>query len=264
MSDRVRFDLGDDHVGVVTLDRPEKLNAMDRATFEGLREAAAVAAAEAAEGRCRAVLLIGAGRAFSAGLDIALFGEQAAGALPSDEWIDELQQAFTVYEDLPVPTVAAIRGVAIGAGCQLALACHLRVGAPDASLGLLEAKWALVPDLGGTVRLPRLVGLSRAIDLATSARQIDAATAHSWGLLDAVLPDEGFEEAARAYAARLAAGPTLAVGAIPGLMRNALAADRPSGLAAERQAQLACLASEDFQEAVRAAVERRDTNFSGR
>jgi 2-(1,2-epoxy-1,2-dihydrophenyl)acetyl-CoA isomerase len=79
-----------------------------------------------------------------------------------------------------------------------------------------------------------------------------------------VLPDEGFEEAARAYAARLAAGPTLAVGAIPGLMRNALAADRPSGLAAERQAQLACLASEDFQEAVRAAVERRDTNFSGR
>lgn len=261
--ERVTFEIGDDGVGLVTLDRPDKLNAMDAATFEALHRVAAEAVAGAAEGRVRAVLIIGAGRAFSAGLDVSLFGSQL-GEVPSEEWIADLQQAFTGFEDLPVPTVAALQGVAIGAGCQLALAAHLRVAAPDASLGLLEARWGLIPDLGATYRLPRIIGLSRAIDLAVSARTIDAQTALAWGLVDAVLEGDDFPAQARAHAARLAAGPTVATGAVPALMRASLASRRDEVLAAERRAQVACLSSDDFKEAVRAAVVREEPAFRGR
>lgn len=261
----VTFVVGEDHVGVVTLNRPEKRNAMDKAVFEGLHAAAAHAAAAAADGSCRAVLVTGAGVAFSAGVDLSLFGEHMAGGGFDDEGVDWLQQAFTGFEDLPVPTVAALKGVAIGAGCQLALACHLRVAAPDLRIGVREARWGLLPDLGGTYRLPRLVGLSRATDLAVSARDLDAATALAWGLVDAVLDgDDDVDRQARAYVARLAAGPTVAVGAVPALMRGGLETGRDAALAAERRAQRACLRSADFTEAVRAAADGREPRFTGR
>lgn len=261
----VTFALGDDHVGVVTVNRPEKRNAMDLAVFDGLHAATARAAAAAADGSCRAVLLTGAGVAFSAGLDLALFGEQIAGAGAfDDDRIAWLQQAFTGFEDLPVPTVAALKGTAIGAGCQLALACHLRVAAPDVRIGVREARWGLLPDLGGTYRLPRLVGLSRAIDLAVSARDLDAATALAWGAVDAVLDGDDFDGQAHAYTTRLARGPTVATGTVPGLMRRGLDTTRDAALAAERRAQMACLASADFGEAVAAVAEGREPRFAGR
>ncbi len=149
MGDRVTFTIGEDRVGVVSLNRPEKLNAMDIAVFDGLHGATSSAQTAIAEGSVRAVLIKGEGRAFSAGLDVSLFAEQAAGATPDDDWIAYLQQAFTGFEDLAVPVVAAVRGVAYGGGCQLALAAHLRLATPDAQLALLEANWAIIPDLGG-------------------------------------------------------------------------------------------------------------------
>ena len=265
--DPVTFEVGGDAVGVVTLNRPDKLNAMNDEVFAGLHDAAKQAADAAADRRCRAVLVIGTGRAFSAGLDVSLFAAQASGHAPDDAQIAYLQQAFTGFEDLPVPTVAAVRGVAIGAGCQLAIACHLRVAAPDASLGLLEARWGLIPDLGGTWRLPRLVGLSRATDLAMSGRTVDAQTALAWGLVDAVADtddDASFAAFAREYTAALAAGPTVATGAIPRLMRDSYTHDRETVLAAERQAQQRCLASADFAEAATAGAQGRRPNFAGR
>lgn len=263
MADRVRFEVTSAHVGVVTLDRPDKRNAMDGESFAGLHAAAGSAAAAARDGAVRAVLVRGAGRAFSAGLDVALFAGQVE-TPPDDGWIAWLQEAFTAFEDLPVPAVAAVHGPALGAGLQLALACHLRVAAPDAEFGLLEARWGLLPDLGGTYRLPRLVGLGRATDLAVSGRTIDAATAGAWGLVNAVLDDDDFARAALAYAERLAAGPTVASGALPGLIRANLTRPRDQALAAERAAQAACLASEDFGEVVRAAREGRAPAFRGR
>ena len=261
----VTFAIGDDHVGVATLNRPEKRNAMDLAMFEGLHAVGEQAAGAATAGDCRAVLVTGAGRAFSAGLDVGLFADQLSGGQAfDDERIAWLQAAFTAFEDLPVPTVAAVRGAAVGAGCQLAIACHLRVAAPDLRMGVREARWGLVPDLGGTYRLPRLLGLSRAVDLAVSARDLDAETALAWGLVDAVLTGERFDAQARAYAARLAAGPTVAIGAVPRLLREAMTASRETALAAERRAQAACLRSGDFGEAATAALERREPRFRGR
>lgn len=263
MVQRVRFEVTPQHVGVVTLDRPDKLNAMDGAMFEGLHEAAEACVESTRAGAVRAVLVIGAGRAFSAGLDLALFGEQVDEP-PSDEWIAWLQQAFTGFEDLPVPTVAAVKGVALGAGFQLALACHLRVVAPGATFGLLEARWGLIPDLGGTYRLPRLIGLGHATDLAVSGRTIATEKAAAWGLADAVLDVGDFDAAALDYATRLANGPTVASGALPGLLRENLLRSREEALAAERRAQLACLSSQDFREVVKAASEAREPDFRGR
>ena len=262
--DAVTFDVTDDAVGVVTLNRPDKLNAMNDDVFTGLLDAAAAATEAAADRRCRAVLVLGAGRAFSAGLDVSLFAAQASGEIPDDDFIARLQQSFTAFEDLPVPTVAAVRGVALGAGCQLAIACHLRIAAADASVGLLEARWGLIPDLGGTLRLPRLVGLSRATDMAMSARKVDAPTALSWGLVDAVHEGSGtFEQWAHEYAAGLAAGPTVATGAVAALMRDSYRLDREAVLAAERRAQQRCLSSADFTEAATAAMQGRSPDFTG-
>lgn len=264
MGDRVTFTIGEDRVGVVSLNRPDKLNAMDIAVFDGLHAATSSAQAAIAEGSVRAVLIKGEGRAFSAGLDVSLFAEQAAGATPDDDWIAYLQQAFTGFEDLAVPVVAAVRGVAYGGGCQLALAAHLRLATPDAQLALLEANWAIIPDLGGLTRLPRVIGLSRATDMAMTARKVDAQTALSWGLVDKVLDPQDFDAAARAYTAGLAAGPTVAIGAVPRLLRQSFVTQRDPMLAAERAYQQTCLGSADFVEAATAAQQRRAPDFQGR
>lgn len=263
MSDRVSFTAEPDHVGIITLDRADKLNAMDAALFEGLHDAAAAARSAIEAGEVRAVLLRAEGRAFSSGLDVSLFAGQLADGAPEDAWIARLQQAFTGIEDLPVPVVAAVQGQAYGGGCQLALAAHLRMASPDLDLGLLEVRWGIIPDLGGLTRLPRLIGLSRATEMAVTARTVDAATAHAWGLVDHVVEGD-LQAEARAYAARLAAGPTVATGAIPALLRQSFTTDRDEMLAAERAHQQACLRSADFIEAATAAGERRAPRFTGR
>ncbi|MGI9018353.1 MAG: enoyl-CoA hydratase/isomerase family protein [Euzebya sp.] len=263
MSDRVVFTVEDSGVGVATLNRPDKLNAMDHALFQGLHQAANLARAAIGEGRVRAVLLRAEGRSFSSGLDVSLFSEQLGDGAPGDDWIAYLQQAFTGIEDLPVPVVAAVQGVAFGGGCQLALAAHLRLAAPDAELALLESNWALIPDLGGLTRLPRLIGLSRATDMAINARKVDAQTALAWGLVDAVIDKDCFDDAARTYATRLASGPTVATGAVPALLRQSFTTGREEMLMAERTHQQHCLASADFVEAATAAMQGRPANFTG-
>lgn len=264
MADEVTFEIGEDAVGVVRLNRPDKLNALSHEVFTGLHEAAEAAGKAAAEGACRAVLVIGQGRAFSAGLDLSLFGQQVEGGAFDEGHLVWLQRSFTGFEELTVPTVAAVRGVAVGGGCQLAIACHLRLVAPDARFGLLETRWGLIPDLGASYRLPRLIGLSRATDLAISARMIDAQTALAWGLADTLLDGEDFEAEARAFVARLAAGPTLALGSVPALMRAGFSRDREAALAAERAAQRPCLESADFREAAVSATQGREPRFTGR
>lgn len=264
MSDRVTFTVDGDGVGTVSLNRPDKLNAMDAGIFDGLHDAAARAQEAIAAGTCRAVLVRGEGRAFSSGLDVSIFGGQASGGAPEDDWIAHLQQAFTGLEDLPVPVVAVVRGVAFGGGCQLALAAHLRLAAPDAEIALLEAKWALVPDLGGMTRLPRIIGLSRATEMGMTARRVDAQTALQWGLVDHVLDDEDFDAAAHAWVAKLAQGPTIALGGVPKLLRGGLTSSREESLAAERTYQQRCLSSADFVEAATAAMQGRPPSFTGR
>lgn len=259
MADRVLYQV-EDRVATVTMSRPEKLNAMDRQTFEELRRAAARAAEDEDVG---AVLVTGAGRAFSSGLDLAEFAGMAEGD-HAEEVIGELQRAIGAFELLPKPVIAAVNGLAVGGGLQLAIACDLRLAAASAQFASWEMRWAIVPDLGGTERLPRLIGLGRAKELVFTGRQVSAAEAEQIGLVNRVVPDADLALAAAELAAGLASGPTLALGMAKQLLNESFDRRVSEGLSAARQAQRVTLASADHREARAAFAERRPPRFRGR
>lgn len=242
-----------DAVATVTINRPDRRNAMDWEVFTGLRMAGEQVATD---DRVRAVLVTGAQGTFSSGLDTSLFG--AIAGKFDDAAIVELQTAFNVFEDCPKPTVAMIRGHCLGAGAQLAAACHLRLVADDAAIAIAERRWALVPDLGGTWRLPRLIGLGRATDWILTARTIDAHEAVASGFAQAQVEDGG-----AALLADLATAPG-ATQRVTALVRDNFDRSRAHALAAERRAQAACLEGPDVAEAVTAAQQGRPPEFIGR
>src|SRR5262245_47673207 len=145
MPSRVRYQV-DGQVATITLARPEKLNAMDRRSFAELEQAAADAAEDP---RVRALLVTGEGRAFSSGLDVAEFSGRAD-LDEAEAVVAELQRAISALERMPKPVVAAVNGLAVGGGLQLAIACDLRIASEDAQFAAMEMRWAIVPDLGGT------------------------------------------------------------------------------------------------------------------
>jgi len=175
-------------VAIIALRRPEKRNALDLASFQALGEAAEHAAADA---EARAVVVRGEGVSFCAGIDLLALAGLAGSALDRfAEFVAIAQRPYRALAELPKPVVAAVRGHALGAGFQLALACDLRVVGTDATFGLLEARFGIVPDLGGMWHLVRETGPSRTKELAWSARTIDAAEAERIGLIAAVVPHE--------------------------------------------------------------------------
>jgi enoyl-CoA hydratase/carnithine racemase len=258
MPDRVLYQV-EDRVATVTMSRPEKLNAMDRQTFDELRRAALRAAEDPEVG---AVVVTGAGRAFSAGLDLAEFAAMAE-VDHAEQVIGELQRAIGAFDLLPKPVVAAVNGLAVGGGLQLAIACDLRLAAASAQFASWEMRWAIVPDLGGTERLPRLIGLGRAKELVFTGRQVGAAEAEHIGLVNRVVPDADLPLAAKELAAGLASGPTLALGMAKQLLNESFDRGVSEGLGAARRAQRLTLASADHREARAAFAERRPPRFSG-
>lgn len=261
MSDRdeqVSYEI-DERVAVITIERPDKRNAMSMEVFAGLGDRAQQANADDGVG---AVLVRGRGGTFSSGIDTSVFGGQDEHGVDR-ALIARLQASFTAFEECDKPTIACIEGACFGGGLQLAAACHLRAVAPSARLAVLERRWGLVPDLGGTYRLPRLIGLGRATELAVTAREVDADEALRIGLAEIRLGGEDPRGEALDYARRLAAGPA-AVRRVPRLMRENLRRDRAAALDAEAAAQIACIEGHDFAEAVAAAIEGREPDFTGR
>jgi enoyl-CoA hydratase/carnithine racemase len=250
-----------DRVAHVRIERAAKRNAMSLEVFDQLTARAAAIAADASIG---AVVVSGRDGVFSAGIDISVLGTglgDDGGIDPA--FVDRLQSAFTAYEDLDVPTIAAIEGYCFGAGIQLALGCHLRAVAPDAKLSVMERRWGLIPDLGGTVRLPRLIGPGRATELIITARTFDAEEALRLGVAEIALPAADPLDAAHRYAAELAAGPG-AVRHVARLVRENLGRSRTEGLAAEVAAQQRVTAGPDTAEALAAGLEGREPRFVGR
>ncbi len=256
----VRTDV-DGAVAVVTVNRPEVLNAMNLEVFQELTQAAADLGRM---DQVRAVVVTGAGTTFSSGLDTGLFGAQAAAGDPAGVDIAALQRAFSAYTELPQPVIAAVRGHCLGGGLQLALACDLRVVAEDASLSALEVRWGIIPDLGAIERLPRIVGTGRAMEMVLSARPVSGTEALLWGLANRAVPADRVLGEARAWAEELAGGPPLALAAAKRLVNSALDAPVHTGLPRAASAQRRILASQDFREAVSAALERRLPVYRGR
>ena len=255
-------------VGWLRLNRPEKLNAMTPHMWDEMRTLG-LELVDDPDLRC--LVVIGEGRAFSAGIDTSTFTGGQGDGLASDDRHDDpmaaavlrTQEAFTWLEDAPYPTIAAVRGYALGAGIQLAMACDLRVVARGTKLGVFEQKYGIMPDLGGTYWLPRLVGLAKAKELTWTVSQFDADEAFRIGLCERLVDEGDLEKVVSELATSLAAQPPLAVRGAKAAMR--LAPDRPRDevLAVTAEAQAVCLRSKDFTEAIAAFVEQRPPDYSG-
>jgi len=235
----------DDAVATVTLSRPERRNAMTPGMWHGL---AAVGAS--LPPRVRVVVLRGAGPSFSAGIDLRMFsaegvpGEQA-GPSPADpgfeEWIAGLQAGYLWLRDPAIVSVAAVQGHAIGAGCQLALSCDLRILADDAKLCIKEPALGMVPDLTGTKPLVDIVGLPRAIELCLTARTVEASEARELRLAEMVVPLAELDAAVADLTAALLSTDAAAARATKALLAQASVNTLEQQAAAERKAQAALL-----------------------
>ncbi len=238
-----------DGVGTIRLDRPP-MNALDSATQDRLRELA-----EEATRRedVRAVVIWGGEKVFAAGADIKEMRDMDHAAMVSRS--RDLQGAFTAVARIPKPVVAAVTGYALGGGCELALCADYRIAAENAKLGQPEILLGLIPGAGGTQRLSRLVGPSKAKDLIFTGRQVRADEALTIGLVDRVVPAEEVYEQAHAWAARLAAGPAIALRAAKEAVDAGLETDIDTGLAIERNWFAGLFATEDRETGMRSFVE---------
>ncbi|GAA1038588.1 enoyl-CoA hydratase/isomerase family protein [Streptomyces griseofuscus] len=236
-------------VGTLRLDRPP-MNALDVATQDRLRELA-----EEATRRddVRAVVIYGGERVFAAGADIKEMQnmDHTAMVLRSRG----LQDAFTAVARIPKPVVAAITGYALGGGCELALCADYRIAADNAKLGQPEILLGLIPGAGGTQRLPRLVGPSKAKDLIFTGRMVKADEALAIGLVDRVVPAAEVYEQAHTWAAKLAQGPAVALRAAKEAVDVGLETDIDTGLAVERNWFAGLFATEDRERGMRSFVE---------
>jgi len=247
-----------DRVATVTINRPDKLNALNARV---LAELDGVFSALATDRLVGAVVVTGAGRAFVAGADIAEIAANDAAGL---ERLSAAGQAiFTRIERFPKPVIAAVNGFALGGGCELALACHIRVASEHARFGLPEVKLGLMPGYGGTQRLPRLVGKGRALQMILSGEQVDAAEAHRTGLVNVVTTAETLQATARALALLMSKnGPVAMARAIEAVSDGF---DRPADDAMALEARLfgSLGATKDMAEGTAAFLAKRPAQFTG-
>ncbi len=255
-------------IGTLTLARPGKRNAQNPLMWE---EFARLGAELVPDETLRCLVVTGEGPTFSAGIDLVegMAGMLAdmAGRLGDESTRAAGQTAagtFSWIPDLGCASVAAVRGHAYGAGLQLALACDFRIFAEDAKVGLLETRYGILPDMGATVRLPRIIGESRARELILLGDIIDAEEALRIGLANRVVATEDLDAAAAGLAARLAAQPPLAVRGARRAIDAAWYRSPEESLKVALEEQVRCLRSEDFREAGLAIAEGRNPQWRGR
>jgi 2-(1,2-epoxy-1,2-dihydrophenyl)acetyl-CoA isomerase len=243
-------------VQTITLNRPDKLNALTRTLHEELQ----AALEEASDPAVRAVVITGVGRGFSAGQDLTAFGE-------AGDVAEMLRVTYHVnvraIRSLEKPVIAAVNGICAGAGLSLACACDIRIASDAAFFVPGFVGIGLIPDSGGTFFLQRLLGTARAFEWMTSNRRLTAAEAHAWGIVSEVVEAEPFASRVAEHAAALAAGPTRAIALTKRLYDEAATASLEEQLEREAEAQAEAAQTADFGEGVAAFREKRDARFSG-
>jgi enoyl-CoA hydratase len=247
-----------DGVALITLDRPEVLNALDTQTMRELVEALERLDADEA---CRCVVITGAGeKAFAAGADI----KEMAEATPVSLTVANSFARWERIRRVRTPIVAAVRGYALGGGCELAMACDMLVAGDDAVFGQPEIKIGVIPGAGGTQRLTRALGKAKAMELILTGRNLPAAEAEAHGLVTKVVAREETVAAALELAAQVAAMPPLAVMAAKEAVNRAFELSLEAGLEFERRNFFLLFASEDQREGMAAFVEKRSPTWKGR
>ena len=250
-----------DGVATITLNRPSKLNAFNDAMIGETLDALKAAARDDA---ARSIVLTGAGRAFSSGQDLAAFQERGEGGSIAEHLRHGYHRVVRQMVTLEKPIVGAINGIAAGAGCGVALAADMRIAADSASFMLAFSRIGLIPDSGVNWFLPRIIGYSRAYEMAVTADRVSAATALEWGLVNRVVPAEQLPEIAAAVARQLAEGPTLAFGLTKRAMNRALTSTLDEALAGEAYLQEVAGRSADNREGIAAFLEKRPPRFVGK
>lgn len=249
-----------DAVAVLTIDRSAKLNALNEATVAEIEDAVTSLGADPA---VRAIVVTGAGdKAFVAGADIKELAEKTA---PSGYATALKGQAiFRKIESLGKPVIAAVNGFALGGGLELALACHLRVAAEGAKMGLPEVTLGAIPGYGGTQRLARLVGRGRALEMILTGQPVDAVEAHRIGLVNQVVPAEALLETAEALARKMIRNAPLALTHALLAVDRGLEAGQDEGMLVEATLFGILCASEDLREGMQAFLEKRAAKFEGK
>ncbi|HUR49053.1 MAG TPA: enoyl-CoA hydratase [Acidimicrobiales bacterium] len=245
-------------VVTLTLNRPERKNAVTTAMWTQLREVF-IEVAENPEDRV--LVVTGAGGAFCSGADLSGVGDIASGGLTRMRTVGAAAQAL---HDLPKPTIAKVPGVAAGAGANLALGCDLIVASDEARFSEIFSARGLSLDFGGSWLLPRLIGLHRAKELAFFADILSAKEAQDFGLVNRVVPSSDLDSLVDEWAARLAAGPPIALSMTKRMLNNASTSTLGESLEAEALSQVVNFKTEDLGEAMRAFAEKRPPNFRGR
>jgi enoyl-CoA hydratase len=262
---RVRVDLpatgstgSVDDVALVTLDRPEALNALDFALMAALADALERLDAD---DRCRCIVITGAGqKAFAAGADIRELGRQTPVTLSVENEFRHWDRIKRIRK----PLIAAVRGVALGGGCELAMACDMIVAAEDAKFGQPEIRLGVMPGAGGTQRLTRAVGKAKAMEMVLTGEPITAREAEARGLVTRVVAPDATLDSALELAARIAAMPAAAVVAAKEAVNRAFEVSLDAGLEFERRNFFLLFATDDMREGTSAFVEKRPPTWSGR
>jgi len=248
----------DGAVTTITFNQPERKNAVDREMTLALR----TAIEEAEQDDSRVVVLTGAGSDFCAGADLK------AGTAEMHDVTEYLRSVTNptvlAMRRMAKPLIAKVRGIAVGIGCNYALACDLRIASPDARFGQIFARIGLMPDGGSTYFLPRMIGYARAFEWMVTAELYDAQKCFDMGIVNQVVSAEQLDAAVAAMAARLASGPAVAFAGIKRALNVGESGSLADALDAEAVHQGHCFWSEDFKEGVRAFVEKRKPNYQGR
>ncbi len=250
----------EDGIAVVTINRPKVLNALNATVIDELEKCFTELKDDP---QVKAVILTGAGdKAFVAGADIS--GLVELNPLQGKEFAERGQRVFNLIENLGKPVIAAINGYALGGGCELAMACTLRVASEKAKLGQPEVNLGIIPGYGGTQRLPRLVGKGRAMELILTGRMVDAQEAYQIGLVNKVVPHEKLMDEAIELAKTIMSKGPLAVKYAMEAVNRGLEVSLEEGLRIEADLFGICCATEDKTEGTKAFLEKRKPNFQGR
>ena len=258
MSSSIRLERRDE-IAIVSLNRPEKLNAISRAMLRQLME---IFRSAADDNTLRAIVLTGTGdKAFSAGTDLAELIDVPAG--DARGVAEGGQQLCNDLENCPIPVIAAVNGIAAGAGCELALAAHLRIASPNASFSLPEIKLGIIPGYGGTQRLAREVGQGRALEIMLTTRTVQSDEALRIGLINRIAPAAGLLPEAVRLAHEIAALAPLAIRACLHAVTKGTELPLREGLALEADLFASLFATQDMREGTRAFLEKRAPIFKG-
>jgi enoyl-CoA hydratase/carnithine racemase len=244
----------------IVMDRPDKRNAINHDMVRELRGAARDAF-DAAAVHC--VVLRGEGRSFSAGIDVYQLGSLGGGAAMLRPFRRDCVELVNLLEEMPKPVIAQIHGACLGLGAEIALACDMRVMADDALFGLPETKLGLIPDVGGSSRLPAVVGLGIAKELIMTGRTIEATECHRIGVANRIAPAAALDEATRELVDELLAAAPLAAGLAKRVLDGVAKPTLAASLEHEVQVQQTLIATDDFREAGAAFMEKRPAHFTG-